>query len=48
MSMLPGHGWLPWPGKHILALTDRAGRVLDQVSFEVRGALVKRKTMPLR
>jgi penicillin-binding protein 1C len=29
--------WKPKRGKHILALVDREGRVLDSVSFEVRG-----------
>lgn len=48
VSMLPGHDWLPWPGKHKLALTDQAGRVLDQLGFEVRGALARRETMPPR
>ncbi len=29
--------WKPKRGKHLLALTDREGKVLDSVSFEVRG-----------
>lgn len=34
-------GWLPWPGRHRIELTDAAGRVLDSVSVEVRGAGVR-------
>ncbi len=33
---------VPWPlkgGRHVLALVDRAGRTLDQVSFLVRGSM---------
>ncbi|HKD68447.1 MAG TPA: penicillin-binding protein 1C [Candidatus Binataceae bacterium] len=30
--------WPPTPGVHVLALTDRSGRALDQVSFKVRGS----------
>ncbi|MDM0090355.1 MULTISPECIES: penicillin-binding protein 1C [unclassified Variovorax] len=30
--------WLPWPGRHVIELTDARGRVLDQVRLEVRGA----------
>jgi penicillin-binding protein 1C len=30
--------WKPKRGKHLLALVDREGRVLDSVSFEVRGS----------
>jgi penicillin-binding protein 1C len=33
--------WLPWPGKHVMQLTDARGTVLDEVRFEVRGAGVK-------
>jgi penicillin-binding protein 1C len=33
--------WLPWPGKHVMQLTDARGAVLDEVRFEVRGAGVK-------
>jgi penicillin-binding protein 1C len=33
--------WLPWPGKHVLAVSDARGTVLDKVSIEVRGAGVK-------
>ena len=31
-------GWLPWPGRHRLELLDAAGKVLDSVAIEVRGA----------
>jgi penicillin-binding protein 1C len=31
--------WMPWPGKHVLQLMDSKGQVLDQVKFEVRGAV---------
>ncbi|WP_092955069.1 penicillin-binding protein 1C [Paracidovorax konjaci] len=34
--------WLPWPGRHRVELVDGAGRVLDTISFEVRGAGLKR------
>ena len=30
--------WLPWPGRHVVQLTDARGRVLDEVRIEVRGA----------
>lgn len=33
--------WLPWPGQHVMQLTDARGQVLDEVRFEVRGAGVK-------
>lgn len=33
--------WLPWPGQHVMQLTDARGTVLDEVRFEVRGAGVK-------
>lgn len=36
-----GVDWMPWPGKHKLALQDLNGAVLDQLQFEVRGALVR-------
>jgi penicillin-binding protein 1C len=29
--------WVPVPGKHVLALVDGADRVIDSISFEVRG-----------
>jgi len=43
---LPGAGrtdydWPPWPGRHTLALLDAGGAVLDEVGFEVRGAMVR-------
>lgn len=34
-----GYDWLPWPGKHKLVLQSRDGTDLDQIRFEVRGAL---------
>ena len=34
--------WAPWPGRHRLELLDPGGRVLDQVHFEVRGAVARR------
>jgi penicillin-binding protein 1C len=34
-------GWLPWPGRHVIELTDAGGRVLDRVRLEVRGAGVR-------
>ncbi len=33
--------WPPWPGRHVLELTNAQGRTLDQVKFEVRGASIK-------
>ncbi len=30
--------WLPWPGRHVVQLTDARGTVLDELRFEVRGA----------
>ena len=33
--------WQPWPGRHVITLTDARDRVLDQVRIEVRGAGVK-------
>ena len=33
--------WLPWPGRHVMQLTDARGKVLDEVRFEVRGAGVR-------
>ncbi|MFZ6845098.1 penicillin-binding protein 1C [Undibacterium sp. RuTC16W] len=41
------YDWMPWPGKHLLQLLDRQGRVIDQTGFEVRGAqLVPVKSSP--
>ncbi|AMO22581.1 hypothetical protein GCM10027034_29970 [Ramlibacter solisilvae] len=33
--------WLPWPGRHLIQLTDERGAVLDEVRIEVRGAGLK-------
>jgi penicillin-binding protein 1C len=30
--------WLPWPGRHVIELTDARGQVLDRIRLEVRGA----------
>jgi penicillin-binding protein 1C len=30
--------WLPWPGRHVVQITDTKGQVLDEVRLEVRGA----------
>jgi penicillin-binding protein 1C len=30
--------WLPWPGRHVVQITDAKGTVLDEVRLEVRGA----------
>ena len=30
--------WLPWPGRHVVQITDARGTVLDEVRLEVRGA----------
>lgn len=37
--------WMPWPGRHVLELLDDKQTVLDQVRFEVRGA-VEREAAP--
>lgn len=37
------YDWMPWPGKHLLSLLDAKGNVLDQVHFEVRGALERQR-----
>ena len=37
----PSAQWLPWPGKHVVQITDARGRVLDEVRIEVRGAGVR-------
>ena len=36
-----GSTWLPWPGRHTLKLLGAQGEVLDEASFEVRGAVPK-------
>lgn len=33
--------WLPWPGRHRIELVDAAGKVVDTVRVEVRGAGVR-------
>ncbi|MEO7108643.1 MAG: penicillin-binding protein 1C [Rhodoferax sp.] len=35
--------WLPWPGRHVIQITDAKGAVLDEVRLEVRGAGVVAK-----
>ena len=37
----PSAQWLPWPGRHVVQITDARGEVLDEVRLEVRGAGVK-------
>lgn len=34
----PRAQWLPWPGRHVVALVDAHGQVLDTIRLEVRGA----------
>nr|WP_100412417.1 penicillin-binding protein 1C [Acidovorax sp. 69] len=34
----PRVAWLPWPGRHVVQITDAQGKVLDEVRLEVRGA----------
>jgi penicillin-binding protein 1C len=36
--------WLPWPGRHVVQLTDERGVALDEVRIEVRGAGIKTAT----
>ena len=33
--------WRPWPGRHVVQLTDVRGELLDEVRLEVRGAGVR-------
>ena len=33
--------WLPWPGRHVVQITDGRGAMLDEIRLEVRGAGVK-------
>ncbi len=33
--------WLPWPGRHVVQLTNERGQALDEIKLEVRGAGVK-------
>ncbi|SCB29935.1 penicillin-binding protein 1C [Cupriavidus alkaliphilus] len=33
--------WLPWPGRHRVELLDAAGKVVDRIAIEVRGASVR-------
>jgi penicillin-binding protein 1C len=33
--------WQPWPGPHVLQIQNARGQVLDEVRFEVRGAVAK-------
>ena len=33
--------WLPWPGRHVVQITDARGAVLDEIRLEVRGAAVR-------
>lgn len=33
--------WLPWPGRHQVELLDDAGKVVDRIGIEVRGATVR-------
>jgi penicillin-binding protein 1C len=38
--------WLPWPGRHVVQITDARGAVLDEIRLEVRGAGVKAAQKP--
>jgi len=44
----PQVAWLPWPGRHVIQITDAAGTVLDEVRIEVRGAGVRHGAAPGR
>lgn len=44
----PRVAWLPWPGRHVVQITDAGGRVLDEIRIEVRGAGVVFKPAPDR
>ena len=37
----PSVQWLPWPGRHVVQLTDGKGAVFDEIRLEVRGAGLK-------
>ena len=37
----PQAQWLPWPGRHVIQLTDLRGTVHDEIRLEVRGAGVR-------
>ncbi|APW43681.1 transglycosylase domain-containing protein [Rhodoferax saidenbachensis] len=37
----PTAQWLPWPGRHVVRITNVRGDVLDEIRLEVRGAGVK-------
>ena len=30
--------WLPWPGRHVVQITDAKGQMRDEIRLEVRGA----------
>ena len=34
----PRVAWLPWPGRHVVQITDARGQVLDEIRIDVRGA----------
>lgn len=38
--------WFPIPGQHQLALRDNQGKVIEQIRFTVRGAILKSATLP--
>ena len=41
--------WLPWPGRHVVQISNPRGQVLDEVRLEVRGAGLKApQTSPTR
>jgi penicillin-binding protein 1C len=40
--------WLPWPGRHVVQLTDARGSVMDEVRIEVRGAGVRKAAAAAR
>ncbi|MCY1220263.1 penicillin-binding protein 1C [compost metagenome] len=40
--------WLPWPGRHQVELLDAAGKVVDRIGIEVRGASVRAPSAPAR
>ncbi len=37
----PSTQWLPWPGRHVVRISNVRGEVLDEIRLEVRGAGVK-------
>ncbi len=35
--------WFPWPGRHVVQITDQRGKLQDEVRLEVRGAALRQR-----